>query len=102
MNKAPRIRISENELRGKFNGNEGGYPARRASLKVRRVYDEPASPRSNQEPGTRSIVDSYYDDDDQKVMTLHYFLRPDGTLGGSGRPDPKELLVDGIMYYKSG
>src|ERR1022692_4504349 len=102
MNKALRIRISENELRGKFNGNEGGYPARRASLKVRRVYDEPASPMSKQEPGTRSIVDSYYDDDDRKVMTLHYFLKPDGTLGGSGRPDPKELMVDGIMYYKSG
>jgi hypothetical protein len=100
MNKAPRIRISENELRGKFNRNEGGNPARRARLKVRRVYDEPASPMSKQEPGTRSIVDSYYDETDRKVMTLHHFLRPNGTLGGSGKPDPKELLVDGIMYYK--
>ena len=100
MNKAPRIRISENELRGKFNSNEGGYPARRASLKLRRVYDEPASPLSKQEPGTRSIVDTYYDDADRKVMTLHCFLKPDGTLGGSGKPDPKELLVDDIMYYK--
>ncbi len=55
---------------------------------------------SKQEPGTRSIVDSYYDETDRKVMTLHHFLRPNGTLGGSGKPDPKELLVDGIMYYK--
>ena len=29
--------------------------------------------------------------------TLKY-LRPDGTIGASGRPDPKALIVEGVMY----
>jgi len=33
-------------------------------------------------------------------MTLHYFLKPDGTLGGSGKMGPKELLVDDTIYFK--
>ena len=96
----PRIRITENELQRKFNNNEGGYPSQIARLKKRTVYDEPASPKSGQVPGTRSIVEMYYNAAGQRVMTLHYFLKPDGTLGGSGKMDPKELLVGNAMYFK--
>jgi hypothetical protein len=42
----------------------------------------------------------YYNETGEHVMSTHRFLRPDGTLGGSGKPDPKELLVDDTMYFK--
>ena len=42
----------------------------------------------------------YYNKAGQRVMTLQYFLKPDGNLGASGRMDPKELFVDGTMYFK--
>jgi hypothetical protein len=100
MSNAPRVRIPETELRNKFNRNEGGYPDQISSLRKRNIYNELASAKSNQVAGTRSIVDMYYNQAGERVMTLQYFLKPDGTLGASGKLDPKELLVDGIMYFK--
>jgi hypothetical protein len=29
---------------------------------------------------------------------VHFYLRPDGTIGGSGQPDPKWLFEDGVVY----
>lgn len=37
-------------------------------------------------------------DEGQKVAGVHQYLRVDGTLGASGRPDPKELLIGGVLY----
>lgn len=99
MNKFPKVRISETALQGKFNRNEGGYPSKISTLRTRRLYDKPAHPSSKQVPGTRSIVDAYYDGS-QLVMVLHHFLKPDGTLGASGKLDPKQLLVNDTMYVK--
>ncbi len=33
-------------------------------------------------------------------MALHFFLKVDGSLGASGKFDPKILMVNGILYYK--
>lgn len=62
------------------------------------TYDQPASPKSHQVPGTRSKIYKYFDGYDP-VMVLHCFERPDGTLGGSGKMDPKRLLVNGVVYF---
>jgi len=32
------------------------------------------------------------------VAVVFQYLRPDGSIGGSGRPDPKFLLRDGVQY----
>jgi hypothetical protein len=48
---------------------------------------------------TRSQLISYLDDAGQEVARVHQYLQPDGTLGASGRPDPKRLLHDGILYF---
>jgi hypothetical protein len=42
--------------------------------------------------GTRSQLVAYYDGS-VVVARVHQFLQPDGTLGASQIPDPKELLV---------
>ena len=33
-----------------------------------------------------------------KIATCHRYLRPDGSLGASGLPDPKQVFHDGILY----
>jgi len=100
MSKPPRVRIWEKQLQDKFNRNEGGYPGQIETLRKRCVYDELASSKSKQIPGTRSLVHQYYNASGERVMSTRCFLKPDGTLGGSGKIDPKELLVAGIMYFK--
>jgi hypothetical protein len=78
--------------------NEGGYPGKIDLLIRVCIYNEPAHPQSRQLSGTRSKVYKYFDGN-LPVMVLHCFERPDGTLGGSGKMDPKRLYVDGVYYY---
>ena len=94
----PSIRIHCTDLQSKFNSNEGGYPAKIDSLGQVCIYDEPASAKSRQPPGTRSKMYEYFDGY-VPVMWLHCFELPSGKLGGSGKMDPKRLLVHGVYYW---
>jgi hypothetical protein len=49
-------------------------------------------------PGTRSQVIRYVDPTGQWIVEVHRYLRPDGTLGAGGRPDPKRLRLAGVIY----
>ncbi len=42
---------------------------------------------------TNSQIVMYYDENNSVVAIVHQYLRPDGTLGGSGKPDPKRLWI---------
>lgn len=44
-------------------------------------------------PGTRSQFVYYYDSDGNKLAGVHQYLLPDGTLGASGKPDPKYIFL---------
>ena len=46
-------------------------------------------------PGTRSQVIRYVDSAGLWIVEVHQFLRPNGTLGASGRPDPKAWFRGG-------
>jgi len=39
-----------------------------------------------------------FDRDGNNVLELHRFKNPDGTLAGSGKPDPKRISIKGITY----
>jgi hypothetical protein len=41
---------------------------------------------------------SYRRKDGCEVARVHQYLRPDGTLGASGLPDPKRLLMGDVKY----
>jgi hypothetical protein len=47
---------------------------------------------------TWSQMISYLDKNNNEVARVHQYLRPDRTLGASGRPDPKRLFENGILY----
>jgi len=56
------------------------------------------SPAGSGEPFcTRSQIVRLWDGD-EKVAVVHRYLRSDGTLGGSGRPDPKWLKVGSEVW----
>jgi hypothetical protein len=59
------------------------------------------SPRAGQPPGTLSQRVSYWESAGgslTKVAVVHRYLRPDGSLGASGLPDPKRVLHRGVIY----
>jgi hypothetical protein len=58
----------------------------------------PSSPRANEPVCTRSQYIIYLDENGNKVAGVHQYLRTDATIGASGRPDPKRLLVNAILY----
>jgi hypothetical protein len=59
-----------------------------------------ARPQSGQEPGSWSQFIRFFDKSDNPVLMIHQYLKPDGrSLGGSGKPDPKMILIDGIEYF---
>lgn len=35
----------------------------------------------------------------ERVALVHRYARPDGTIGATGRADPKELLVEGERWF---
>jgi hypothetical protein len=47
---------------------------------------------------THSEVLEYRDKSSQQIAVVHQYVRPDGTIGGSGKPDPKMVRVGDIIY----
>ena len=95
----PVRRVSAAELREMF--NTGGYlqQIQDGQLQaVLRADKHPSAPRAQEPVCTRSQYTIYLDAEGQEVAHAHQYLRTDGNLGASGRPDPKRLLVNGILY----
>lgn len=64
--------------------------------------DGPANPEYGQGPGARSQMVSYHVVAGGKISTkvaiAHRYLLPDGSVGASGKPDPKSVKHDGQLY----
>jgi hypothetical protein len=92
--------VAAQQLRQMF--NDGKYVERvRAGELVEQVgYDHhPCPPRVNEPFCTRSQRVQYVDLRlGRTVAVVHQYLRADGTIGASGRPDPKSILHDGVLY----
>ena len=59
------------------------------------------NPRVGEPPGTESQIVSYMRNTGrglERVCRVHRYLRPDGTIGASGKLDPKSILHDGTLY----
>jgi hypothetical protein len=81
--------------------NEGNYweRAKRGELEQRMRKDSHPSPPKAPEPlCTRSQIIAYFDSQGHQVAVVHQYVRPDGLLGAGGRPDPKRILENGILY----
>lgn len=89
--------MSEAEVRRRFaQGDDlnralaGEFGCCLARTKRANSPDEPA--------GTRSVAVAYVNDAGHRIFLVHFYLRPDGTIGASGKLDPKWLFEDGVVY----
>jgi hypothetical protein len=89
--------VSADALRQRF--AQGDYLTRAANGEFGCCLADEKRPRSGDEPpGTRSLMVSYVTDELVRIFLVHLYLRPDGTLGASGKPDPQWLFEDGVVY----
>jgi hypothetical protein len=98
MAKPRRINVSAEALRKLF--NESGYweLAKQGKL-LEKVYSQaPPQKRSGEPPGALSQIVAYLDSQGRQVAIVHQYLRKDGSIGGSGQPDPKKLFYRGNLY----
>ncbi len=58
----------------------------------------PSLTAANEPYCTRSQIVSYRDSSGNEVAKIHQYLRRDGTIGASGKPDPKRLFLNGTLY----
>ena len=89
--------VSQAKLRALFNEHIG------ANLEHGTYHREARSSRpaslSSEPPGTLSVMFNILDENYQRVALVHCYLRPDGTIGATGKYDPKQLLLNGILYH---
>lgn len=85
-------------LRYRFNTYRVIERAQRGAIPPPSVIDEgPAPLQAHEPPGTFSQF-ILYRIGGQDYAKCHRYLRPDGSLGGSGLPDPKWLRVGGETW----
>src|SRR5690242_3554705 len=96
-------RIDKWEMRRRFNC--GGYHKRALKGEFTVLPYKPrkrpqlASSTSGQVPGTLSGMIEFRDHNNRTIAKLHRFVRPDGTVGASGLPDPKVLFENGTLFH---
>jgi len=88
---------TEDELREMFNRH--GFVERVASGELRAVVKQSKvrTPEWSPDPLYRQMV-RYYEGD-RMVAVVNQWLRFDGTLAASGRPDPKWIRVGERTYW---
>ena len=95
----PARRVKPSEIRPLF--NESGLFERvtRGELGTFLESDRLVLPEVGLPEGTRSQMVWYLSLDGQKLALVHQYLLPDGSIGGSGRPDPKRMILDTETIY---
>lgn len=92
-------RVSPRELRKMFNDGKYWEQVKQGTLRAEvKKSNHPSSPKARVPFCTRSQYLIYINNNGRKVAGVHQYLQPDGKLGASGRPDPKELLINNILY----
>ncbi len=95
----PRVLVSPQELREIFNAESFWERAKNGQLVEKLDSEGHPSPRDSGEPPcTRSQIIAYLDSSGHRAAVVHQYMRKDGALGGSGRPDPKKLFHEGNLY----
>ena len=95
--------VTEETIRKYF--NEGQFLERVRSGELTTILkrnSHPDPPPTGESLCTRSQIVYYYALDGHAVAVVHQYLRPDGTIGASGLPDPKRLILrDRIISVRS-
>jgi hypothetical protein len=82
--------------------NRGMYWERMKAGEFTAVVRKPGKPQPEilaQWPTAISQSVSYLDSMNNEIARVHQYVLPDGTIVASGRPDPKLLYEDGVLYH---
>lgn len=97
---SPNPRLTVPEMRRRF--NEGKYWERMKAGEFLPVLIRRGTPQRDvleKWPEARSEYWSWRDGDGFEVARVHQYALPNGTIVASGRPDPKRLFEDGVVYH---
>ncbi len=94
----PIKRIPVEEMRKRF--NEGGYweKVRKGEWTSHTLESRVSDALSDETVQITSVMLSYRDENGDEVARVHQYIRPDSSIAASGKPDPKRLVQDGILY----
>jgi hypothetical protein len=94
----PIVRVEATQLQKLFNDGQYWEQAQSGKLIMHVLEDRhPSLTLANEPFCTRSQMVSYRDGTDE-IARVHQYLRTDGTIGASGKPDPKRLYTGGKLY----
>ena len=92
-------RVDDTTLRYMFNTLKCVERAEEGLLIAIIVDDRhPSAPLAREPFCTHSQMISYLDRSGNEVARAHQYLRPDNTIGLSGKPDPKRVFLNGTLY----
>jgi hypothetical protein len=100
----PVQRITSAELRRIFNDSQLWERAQTGEFEERVLWLSHPAPRRSGEPFcTESQMVGYFETSGnrRRIALVHQYLRPDGSVGASGRPDPKAILDRGTLLIPS-
>jgi hypothetical protein len=79
-----------------FNGCADVQPGRCVVRVI--TTNHPSAPLAPVPHCTQSQLIGYFDKTRRRIATAHQYLKPDGSLGASGLPDPKSLLIGDELF----
>jgi hypothetical protein len=93
------VYVSKRAIRDAFNAE--GFPEKirkgLVSVRVEKSWEAPPG-RLFLKPGAISRSLLYIGGNGKKLALVHEYRQPDGSLGASGQPDPKWLLVGDELW----
>lgn len=96
---SPPIRVTEWKMRWLFKRHHFLAKVKRGELIQNITRDtHPSRTVANEPFCTRTQEISYLDSNRQELARVHQYLRADGTIGASGMPDPKRLMLGNQLY----
>lgn len=93
--------VNADEVRRLFNEADYWGRTQTGEFWEQVVYEGKPSKSSGQTTGTVSQRIVYTDQNGNHVATVHQYIKPDGSLGGGGKPDPKRVRIGNTLYITS-
>lgn len=95
--------VTEDIIRHHFNNSQILERLQAGNITIEIDFNKHKDPPPNGEPFcTRSQILYLYERNGDPIAVIHQYIRPDGSIGASGLPDPKRLfLPDRIMFVHS-
>jgi hypothetical protein len=100
MTSPPVERITEWKMRWLFRKHNIWRKVKRGDLTEKILRSKPAILEAGQILDTKSQSIVYLDALSQQIAKIHQYQHLDGSLGGSGKPDPKQLMIGNIIYHQ--